>query len=271
MLNNKADKGKQKFTLETYYNKHKEDLRLQRRHGMVEFRVSMKFIHDLLPNDNKADFKILDLGAATGNYTIPLYEEGYDVTAVELVKHNVDVLKSKNSNVKAFQGTATDLRFLPENSFDMVINFGPLYHLIKYEDRLKAMAEIKRVTKDDGVVLNAYVLNDYSLLTYCFKENRMSALVKSGAIDEDFHIHSAEDELYVYARMEDLEKLNSDSKLERLFIFSPDGPSDFMRPVLNAMSDEDFEIFVQYQMKNALRPELLGAGSHLVDVVKVHK
>jgi hypothetical protein len=59
--------------------------------------------------------------------------------------------------------------------------------------------------------------------------------------------------------------------LERVKIFSPDGPSDYMRPVINKMSEESFEKFVDFQMKNAERPDLIGAGSHTVDIVRVHK
>ena len=51
--------------------------------------------------DIASDIKILDIGAGTGRYSVPLSEEGYDVTAVELVKHNLGLLKAKNSNVKA--------------------------------------------------------------------------------------------------------------------------------------------------------------------------
>ena len=73
--------------LTKYYNKHKEDLRLVRRHGMVEFRVSMHYIKKFLP-ENCNGLKILDLGAATGRYSFALAELGCDVTAVELVKQN---------------------------------------------------------------------------------------------------------------------------------------------------------------------------------------
>ena len=40
--------------------------------------------------------KILDIGAGTGRYSVALAEEGYDVTAVELVKYNLGILKKKN-------------------------------------------------------------------------------------------------------------------------------------------------------------------------------
>ena len=90
--------------LEKYYNKFNEEKRLNSRHGQVEFTTSMKYIHAYLPDDPHA--KILDVGAGTGRYSVALAEEGYDVTAVELVKYNLGILKQKNSTVKAYQGNA---------------------------------------------------------------------------------------------------------------------------------------------------------------------
>ena len=41
-----------------------------------------------------------------------------------------------------------------------------------------------------------------------------------------------------------------------------------MRMYLNALSDEEFELFVQYQMATCERPELIGAGAHTVDILR---
>ena len=88
--------------LEEYYNKFNEEKRLNSRHGRVEFITSMKYIHDCLGSlmnekqlDLRSQIKILDVGAGTGRYSVPLAEEGYDVTALELVKHNLDLLSLK--------------------------------------------------------------------------------------------------------------------------------------------------------------------------------
>ena len=59
-----------------------------------------------------SQIKILDVGAGTGRYSVPLAEEGYDVTALELVKHNLGRLKQKSDKVKAYQGNATKLKSL---------------------------------------------------------------------------------------------------------------------------------------------------------------
>ena len=81
--------------LEKYYNKFNEDKRLLSRHGQVEFITSMKYIHECLVDMENP--KILDIGAGTGRYSVALAEEGYDVTAVELVKYNLGILKQKQS------------------------------------------------------------------------------------------------------------------------------------------------------------------------------
>ena len=107
-----------------YYNKFNEDKRLTHRHGIVEYITAMKYIHELL--DKIDNPKIIDVGAGTGRYSVDLSNEGYDVTAVELIKHNLMTLKAKKSNVKAILGNATNLSLFKDNSFDMVLLFGPL-------------------------------------------------------------------------------------------------------------------------------------------------
>lgn len=255
--------------IERHYNKHKEDLRLQRRHGIVEYTVSMHYIHKYLEEmGEKSGIKILDVGAGTGRYTIALKNEGYDAEAVELVQHNIDVMKKNDAEVRVRKGDARDLSFLPDETYDMVILFGPLYHLPSEEDKVKALSEAKRVTKRGGLILVAYLMNDYSILTYCFAENRMSKLMESGFVDEEFHVRTPEGELYDYVRIEDADRLNKKVGLERQLVFSPEGASDFMRTQLNYMTDENFELFIRYQIQMSARSEVVGAGSHIVDVVK---
>ena len=157
--------------LEKYYGKFKEDHRLTTRHGTVEFTTSMKYIHQAL--EGRQNPKILDVGAGTGRYSIALSREGYDVTAVELVKHNLDILRSKHENVKTWQGNALNLHFLDDNTFDVTILFGPLYHLLTKEEKIQALLEAKRVTKQGGIILAAYIMNEYAVISYCFGENKM--------------------------------------------------------------------------------------------------
>lgn len=259
--------------LEEYYNKFNEEKRLNSRHGQVEFRVSMKYIQEYLKECEDAgrarsEIRLLDIGAGTGRYSVAIANEGYDVTAVELVKHNLGLLKAKNSSVKAMQGNALRLRKLEDEQFDVTLLFGPMYHLFSEEDRLKALSEAKRVTKKGGVILVAYVMNEYGILTYAFKEKHVMECVEQKRFTEDFHTVSEPKDLYDYVRLEDINALNEKAGLERIKILSPDGPANYMRTFLNQLSDEEFEVFVQYQMATCERPDLIGAGAHTVDILR---
>lgn len=255
--------------LEEYYNKFNEEKRLNSRHGQVEFRTSMKYIHKYIDAAIPANqYRILDIGAGTGRYSVALAEEGYDVTAVELVKYNLGILKSKNSTVKAMQGNALNLKKLANDQFDLTLLFGPMYHLFGFEDKLKALNEARRVTKPGGILLVAYCMNEYGVLTYAFKERHILECVKDQRFTEDYHTISSKENLYDYVRLEDIDALNEASGLTRLQIISPDGAANYMRPFLNQLTEEEFEYFVQYHMRTCERPDLIGAGAHTLDILQ---
>ena len=260
--------------LEQYYNKFNEEKRLASRHGQVEFAVSMKYIHKYLERlavkTQKAvsEIQILDIGAGTGRYSVALANEGYDVTAVELVKYNLGILKKKGSSVKAYQGNALHLKRFLDSSFDMTLLFGPMYHLFGDDDKVQALLEAKRVTRPGGYILVAYCMNDYSILTYGFKENHIKECLENGSIDASFHVAGSKENLYDYVRLEDIERFNQRAGLKREQIIAPDGPADYMRPVLNAMDEESFQLFIKYQLSVCERADLLGASSHTLDILK---
>ena len=252
--------------LEKYYNKFDEEHRLTTRHGIVEFTTTMKYIHDFIPENKK--IKILDIGAGTGRYSVSLSQEGHFVTAVELVPRNLKVLESKHANVNCWPGDARDLHFLDSGTFDITLIFGPLYHLHTESEMLQALGEARRVTKKGGIIFAAYVMNEYSIIQYCFKKNMIKDCLKNGSVTKDFHTVANPKELYTYLRLEDIDRLNKKSGLERIKIIAADGPSDYMRRELNAMDEETFKLFLDYQLATCERPELLGASSHLVDILK---
>lgn len=206
--------------LTAHYNKFNEDKRLMRRHGQVEYITSMKYIHkylEILQGENAKDttLQILDIGAGTGRYAVELAKEGYDVTAVEYVKYNLGRLK-QNANVakkecqeagqefllQAYQGDARKLKRFAEDTFDLTLLFGPMYHLYSFEDKLQALMEAKRVTRPGGYILVAYLMNEYGVLTYGFKEGHALECMADGRLDEDYHCHSKEEDLYDYVRLE---------------------------------------------------------------------
>jgi ubiquinone/menaquinone biosynthesis C-methylase UbiE len=253
--------------LENYYNKFCEDKRLTRKHGNVEFVTSMKYIHKYLEK-LPSNAKILDVGAGTGRYSVALAEEGYDVTALELVKYNLGILKQKNSNVKAYQGNALNLKRFDSDSFDMTLIFGPMYHLLTMEEKKKALHEAVRVTKSGGYILVAYCMNEYSIIVHGFKDNYINESIENGKVNEDFRVTPKTEDLYDYVRLEDIQEINESAAVERIQIISADGPANYMRQTLNAMDSETYELFLQYHLSTCERPELLGASAHTLDILR---
>lgn len=254
-----------------YYNKFNEEKRLDSRHGQVEFLTSMKYIHEEIqthyPGRGKSDICLLDVGAGTGRYSVPLAEEGFTVTAVEFVRHNLGRLKQKTDKVKAYEGDARRLKRFPDESFDVVLLFGPMYHLHAWEDKIKALSEAKRVAKKGGLIFVAYIMNEYSVLTYAFKERHILEAVEQKMLDESFHCQANANELYSFVRLEDIARLNEAVGLTRKKIIAADGAANYMRPFLNALTEEEFAHFIEYHMATCERGDLMGASAHTVDIL----
>ena len=253
--------------LEKYYNKFNEEKRLNSRHGTVEYVTSMKYIHAYLEQMEQP--KILDIGAGTGRYSVSLANEGYDVTAVELVKYNLGILKSKNSTVKAYQGNAKKLKRFQNDSFDFTLLFGPMYHLFGLEEKVQALSEAVRVTKPGGIIMVAYCMNDYAVLRYGFREQHIKESMEEKRLTPDFHVVSEEKDLYDYVRIEDIDAVNAKVPVERIKIITPDGPANYMRRTLNAMDEESFQLFLDYHFSVCDRQDMLGAAAHTLDILRV--
>lgn len=270
--------------IEEHYNKFNEDKRLLSRHGQVEHIITLKYIYEMIDvmkakratltgSDSGSSISnerisILDIGAGTGAYSVPLAEDGYDVSAVELVKHNLMRMKQKCDKIKAKQGNALNLKKYPSDSFDIVLLFGPMYHLFTREEKLQALSEAKRVMKADGILMVAYLMNDYGIVMYALKEGHLLDCYNGYRLDEEFHCHSREEDLYEFVTLRDIDSMNAELSLKRKKIITPDGPTNFIRPELKKMSDEEFDIFVKYVKSIAERQDMIGAAAHTVDILE---
>ena len=111
-------------------------------------------------------------------------------------------------------------------------------------------------------------MNDYSIISYGFIENHIIECIEKKEVDISFHTQMNEDDLYDYVRLEDIDQLNSKVNLVREKIIGVDGPTDYMRPVINKMDEKTFEIYKKYCLTISSRLDMIGSSSHTLDILK---
>lgn len=217
-----------------FYNKYDEDNRLKSKTHLPEYLITMKYIKKYLtPNS-----KILEIGAGTGRYSIALADMGYDITSVELVPHNIEILKSKiktEHKIKVFEGNACDLSFIEDNTYDIVLLLGPMYHLFNDIDKHKALSEAIRVTKKGGVIYSAYCNND-TCVYKLFYNKKIMQYIKDERIDENFKTVSAPNEIFELYRKSDIDKLMKNYDVTRLHFVGVDMLSYLYSNKLNLLN-----------------------------------
>ena len=155
-----------------------------------------------------------------------------------------------------------------DNTFDCVLLFGPMYHLLKKEEKIKALSEAKRVCKKDGVILTSYYMNDYAIITYGFIKKHILECIENNQVDESYHMLNLEEDLYSMVRLEDIDEFNKVCGLKRIKIIAADGASNYIRVFLNKLSEDEFKEFIKYHLTTCERSDLLGASAHLLDIVR---
>lgn len=233
-------------SLTQFYDQYDEDARLTSRHGQVEFLTTMRYIEKYL----RPGIRVLEIGAGTGRYSHTLARMGYRVDAVELISHNIDVFMQNaqpGENVTIRQGNAVNLSAFEDDTYDVTLLLGPMYHLFTVEEQKQALREALRVTKPGGVVFAAYCNNDATVVTFCFgkqklKEERYQQL----ADPETFKLASNPEEFFALHRREDVDRLMADLPVERLHYVGTDMAANFMRAQVDAMDDALFQQYMKY-------------------------
>ncbi|WP_346935543.1 class I SAM-dependent methyltransferase [Clostridium sp.] len=245
------------------YNIFNEGSRLSTKATQVEFLTTVRQIEKHL----KPGMKILDLGAGTGEYSLYFVRKGFDVTAIELVEKHVMQIKEKvdsGMKIEVFQGNAMDISMIKEKEYDIVLCFGPLYHLTKVEDRMKCIAEVKRVCKDKGKMFFAFISNDMVITTetMLYEED----FLKRNNYNHD--TFKVVDFPFVFHTVDQCRKLLIESDLKITSEIATDGLSELLADKINNMDEEDYKQWLNYHYYCCEKPEFLGASNHLLFVAE---
>jgi ubiquinone/menaquinone biosynthesis C-methylase UbiE len=135
-----------------YENSFAERERLDYREGQLEFVRTKELLDRFLP---KFPVKIIDIGGGTGRYAAWLASQGHNLHLVDRVPAHVEEASRAGAFTVAV-GDARDLRD-PDSTYDVALLLGPLYHLQAVAERLKALREARRVVREGGIVVAAFI------------------------------------------------------------------------------------------------------------------
>ena len=256
-----------KEIISSFYDQYDEVGRTTRsRHGQLEFCITMTYIHRYATERSK----ILEIGAGTGRYSIALASEGMDVTSVELVEKNLEVLRESSkgmTNIRSFQGDATDLTRFPDNSFDVTLSLGPMYHLYEPDEVNAAIDEAIRVTKPNGVILFAFISVFAIMYANYFYGNWTEGQVEN--FTKDYQVRHFKEQLFTGYDITEFEKLFCEKPVEWITTAGVDG---LLEPIEKrsdfSMTDEEFKALADWYMHFSEKRELLGNTNHLLYICR---
>ena len=211
--------------VKNYYKNFDEKNRLQNDNsGKLEYDMTMNILGNNLP----ANGVILDLGGGAGVYSFPLADKGYKVYLADLSEDLINQAKKQNNQniISCDVVNATNLSMYENNQFDVVLLFGPLYHLLEKSEREQCIKEISRVLKPGGKIFASfipYLSGSIAIVDRYFRHpeqvdiNNLSEVFKSGKFNNSSDKGFQEG---YYPTINEIENLFSNSGFEKITIRS---------------------------------------------------
>lgn len=257
-----------KKEIEKYYDGYQEENRLHKDNAhKIEFFSSLKFIKNTIP----AGAKILDACAGVGAYAFNLADDGYDVTAGDIVENHVSAMKKLNNEKKTINNIVEidvlNLSQFDDNSFDAVLCMGALYHLKNANDRHQAISECLRVLKPKGIFIAAYI-NKYAKILKDIMNGLENIDIAMQILKDGYSAQEYEGETFYKTTPMEFEDEIREFSLEKLHHIGTDGIGYVISDKINKMTDEYFASWLEYHIKICEDPNILGYSMHGLYIAK---
>ncbi|MGB3443047.1 MAG: class I SAM-dependent methyltransferase [Actinophytocola sp.] len=247
-----------------YYDRGGEDVRLVDSVELVRTKV-------LLQRHLPRNADVLDVGGGSGVYATWLAEEGHRVRLVDPVPRHVATARA--TGIDAVEGDARALAE-PDASRDAVLLLGPLYHLLDRADRVLALAEAGRVSRD--LVIAAAIsrwspmfegmlsgLVDEPGFTPMLREDLASG-TRRGTQHHPFGFTTC-----YFHRPEELVGEVADAGLTLVDLLPVEGMAHWIPDLADRLADPDKRaVLLELIERTEHEPALLGATAHLLVIAR---
>ncbi|MFD7817724.1 methyltransferase domain-containing protein [Streptomyces sp. NPDC059785] len=244
-------------------------------------RLEFEVIHrEILPGRLAPGSRVLDVGSGPGRHALELAQQGHDVALVDLslaclteARRRFDEAGLSSRLIDVQHTSAAELRVRP-GTFDAVLLFGPLYHLI---DAGQAAECVRRAASSvrPGGHLFATFLTRTSIVRDLLKRGRFGEI--RTLLDGDYLDHGRYRPLSEETRadymppvrthgLEEAEELLRAAGLEIVDVHSLEGAAAWMRPYIDKVGadEQSFRELSAVVRSTSRLPELIEAGDHFV-------
>lgn len=153
-----------------------------------------------------------------------------------------------------------DMAELPDAAYDMVLLFGPLYHLSKAAEQRYTLTQARRVCKPEGSLLISHDMVPMS-------ETMYRADWFAGGNYGKASLRPAT-RPFVFFTPEEAKALPKSSGLRIQHILASNGFAELLHRQLAAVSEEPCTNYLHRHAGKYEQPELLGASSHWLFVYR---
>jgi SAM-dependent methyltransferase len=258
--------------LVAHYDRGKERDRLAQGAGLLEFTRTTEIVLRHLPGPPAV---IADIGGGPGRYSLWLAGLGYQVEHRDLMPLHVSQLRDEAGGINIDSvhtevGNALDLD-LADASVDALLLLGPLYHLRQRGERVRALAEARRVVRPGGPVFAAAIsrwaprlggeLTERLYLEYPHMRELTPQVERTGQLPP---LYDGSFAGYCH-RPPQLRAELRDAGLEVADLVSVEGPAFLLTDLAERMNDPAERAVILDAARAVERvPELLGIGPHLL-------
>ncbi|MBN2238874.1 MAG: class I SAM-dependent methyltransferase [Dehalococcoidales bacterium] len=252
-----------------YYSTFNELNRLEYRR--MEYDVTWRYFEEYLPSAGK----ILEIGAGPGRYTVPLAKRGYTVTSTDitpkLVEQGREQIRAEQleDRVTCFVADARDLSAVGDTDYDVVMLMGPLYHLMKEEDRQEAVEQAYAHLKPGGVIFSSFI-SRYGI--WCdVLQNAPEMIEKQDAVlsvlEDGNDLPGAGFRAH-YALISEIAPLHEQAGFSTLVIAGVEPLGITANDDYKKLSEAQRELWLDLMFRISAEPSLIGVSCHLLYVGK---
>ncbi len=253
------------------YNSDPERERSRLERHQLEYDLTWRYLNRYLPAPAST---ILEVGAATGRYTLELAKRGYAVTAVDMSTALLEECRKSIANaglerqVQFVVADARDLSQVAEKGFGAVLLMGPLYHLVEGADRKTALKEAFDRLCSGGILFSSFIsrfgiMGDLlkNLPGWIEEQAEVRSVLEKGKDPDDYP--RGEFRGY-FARVSEIISLHETIGLETLALAGVEPAISADDESYNRLEGKQRQLWLDLLYEISTEKSILGASRHLL-------